>query len=140
VNPDPRIPGVLALAVTVLSGCPGSATARPSPSSSSHPIVVITTPPSTTGPFVSVAVDNHFHDLHPSDPPSIQQDRPFSVRNEGANLHNFTVVGTAISIDIRPEHALRWSRIGDHLKPGFYSVYCKYHSSLGMTGAFYVTE
>ena len=31
------------------------------------------------------------------------------------------------------------ARIGDHLQPGFYSVYCKYHAYLGMIGMFTVT-
>ena len=96
--------------------------------------MVVTTPPSTTGPYVSVAVDNHFHDIHPSDPPSISEDRPFEVKNEGHNLHNFTVVGTGITVDLQPGGSLLWPRIGDHLKPGTYDIYCKYHLPVGMTG------
>ena len=55
---------------------------------------MINAPNSQTGPYVVVAVDNHFHDIHPSDPPTITADRPFVVKNEGFNLHNFSVVGT----------------------------------------------
>jgi len=132
------------LAVTLgsvaLQACSSKPSSGPSPSFSLRPIVVVTTPPSTTGPYVSVAVDNHFHDIHPSDPPTIRRNRPFIVKNEGQNLHNFTVVGTPISVDISPGHELRWNRIGDHLKPGFYEVFCKYHAYLGMTGNLYVTK
>jgi hypothetical protein len=119
--------------------CSGQAYPRSSPGFSLRPVVVITTPPSTTGPYVSVAVDNHFHDIHPSDPPSIQENRPFVVKNEGANLHNFTVAGTSISVDLEPGTSLTWTRIGDHLKPGVYHVYCRYHVSVGMVGTFFVT-
>src|SRR5918995_3537968 len=45
----------------------------------------------TTGPYVSVAVDNHFHDVHPEDGIRIAADRPFVFKNQGRNLHNVTV-------------------------------------------------
>ena len=124
----------------MVSACSGAAGAGPTSSFSARPIVVITTPPSTTGRFVVVAVDVHFHDIHPSDPPTIQRNRPFWVKNEGFNLHNFTVVGTNISVDIAPGRVLRWAHIGDHLKPGFYTVICTYHASVGMTGNFTVSR
>ena len=134
---------VVPVAVTLalaLSGCSNTAGARPTETFSPRPIVVITTPPSTSGPYVVVAVDNHFHDIHPSDPPTIQSNRPFVVKNEGFNLHNFSVVGTNISIDIAPGHQLRWPHIGAHVAPGFYTVVCKYHASVGMTGNFTVSR
>ena len=124
------IVGAAAFAVA----CSGQAYPRSSPGFSLRPVVVITTPPSTTGPYVSVAVDNHFHDIHPSDPPSIGEDRPFEVRNEGHNLHNFTVVGTDISVDLEPGQSLVWPRIGDELEPATYTIFCKYHLSVAMTG------
>ena len=83
-------------------------------------------------------MDNHFHDIHPSDPPTITADRPFDVKNEGSNLHNFSVVGTHISVDIPPGKELSWSRIGAHLKPGTYQVVCSYHAYVGMVGLFTV--
>ena len=92
------------------------------------------------GPFVVVAVDNHFHDIHPYDDPRIYENRPFVVKNEGSNLHNFTVVGTGISVDIAPGHEFRWARLGDHVKPGSYQVICIYHEYLGMVGNFIVTK
>ena len=61
------------------------------------------------------------------------------MKNEGNNLHNFTVVGTTISADIEPGTQLAWARLGDYLKPGSYTVFCKYHVYLGMTGDFIVT-
>lgn len=141
--PAPRVRTAigLSLALFALAACQQAGGAeRPSPSFSRRPIIVVTTPPSTTGPYVSVAVDNHFHDIHPSDPPSIDENRPFEVKNEGFNLHNFTVVGTDISVDLEPGQQLLWPRIGDHLAPGTYDVYCKYHLSVRMTGKLIVTR
>ncbi|MGH2730459.1 MAG: cupredoxin domain-containing protein [Actinomycetota bacterium] len=93
-----------------------------------------------TGPYVVVAVDNHFHDIHPADDIAIAADRAFVVRNEGRNLHNFSVAGTDISDDIRPGKELRFDPIGETLDPGSYEVFCKYHASVDMKGAFTVTE
>jgi plastocyanin len=128
------------VALGSLGACSSASGPQRPPTFSHRPLVIVTTPPSTTGTFVSVAVDNHFHDIHPSDPPTISANRGFVVKNEGRNLHNFTVVGTLISVDIAPGHALRWKHIGHHVKPGFYQVFCKYHAYLGMTGDFYVTK
>ncbi len=100
--------------------------------------VVIYNPEPSTGPFVVVAVDNHFHDIHPVDRTRIAESRPFIVKNEGRNLHNFSVAGTDISVDIAPGHEMVWSRIGTHLAPGVYHVICTYHSYLGMNGLFVV--
>src|SRR5436309_11804167 len=92
---------------------------------------VIYNPEPSTGPFVVVAVDNHFHDIHPVDRTRISESRPFVVENQGQNLHNFTVVGTDISVDIAPGNELLWSHLGDHLQPGVYHVVCVYHAYLG---------
>src|SRR5437588_11889070 len=123
-----------AAAIAVLVACSSG-----SPATSTRDRVIYHPEPST-GPFVVVAVDNHFHDIHPVDRTRISGSRPFIVRNEGANLHNFTIVGTRISVDIRPGHELAWARLGSHLKPGLYRVICIYHYYLGMKGTFIVTK
>jgi hypothetical protein len=121
-----------------LGACAPAGTGDPA-SLEASPIVVYNPEPAR-GPFVVVAVDNHFHDIHPVDHTEIAGHRRFVVKNEGRNLHNFTVVGTNISIDIAPGHAFTWNHIGNHLPPGSYEVVCKYHAYLGMTGAFTVTR
>ncbi|HEY1331002.1 MAG TPA: hypothetical protein VGH10_05940 [Actinomycetota bacterium] len=126
-----------AAAGALMAAACGSATADSLPP---PPASVIYNPEPSTGPFVVVAIDNHFHDIHPIDQTHIAENRPFIVKNEGRNLHNFTVVGTNISVDIRPGHSLVWRRLGAHLQPGFYEVICKYHAYLGMTGSFWVTK
>jgi hypothetical protein len=143
VSPTRRpvlLPALAALVALAAAGCASSppASSGPTPGSGSTDKVFLR-PYRTTGPFVVVAVDDHFHDIHPIDRTHIAADRPFVVKNEGSNLHNFTVVGTGISVDIPPGKALRWPVLGDELKPGTYRVVCKYHSYVGMGGLFVVT-
>jgi hypothetical protein len=126
-----------AVLAAALGACAQAGTGDPARLEAS-PIVVFNPEP-TTGPFVVVAIDNHFHDIHPVDHTELAASRRFVVKNEGRNLHNFTVVGTNISVDIPAGHSLTWNHIGNHLPPGNYQVVCKYHAYLGMTGAFTVT-
>jgi hypothetical protein len=130
--------GVAAIGLVLLAACTTRSGASPSSTYTYSPPVVINEPNSQHGPYVVVAVDNHFHDIHPTDPPTIAANRPFEVKNEGYNLHNFSVIGTHISIDIPPGGHFRWSHIGTHLKPGTYQVVCTYHAYLGMVGLFTV--
>ena len=117
------------LAVAALGACGSNGAASDTP-----------LPTDTTGPFVSVAVDNHFHDIHPEDERTIASDRAFVVRNEGRNLHNVTIVGTEISRDVRPGKSLTLDPVGDSLEPGEYQIICKYHDYVGMTGVVTIVE
>jgi len=138
-RPILRISMMLAM-IGGLAACgPGPANGGVDPTDRGITLRVETPPQPTTGPFVVVAVDNHFHDIHYQELNPISQDRPFEVKNEGRNLHNFTVIGTGISIDIRPGHEFTWPRLGDVLKPGTYQVVCTYHDYMGMRGHFTVT-
>lgn len=87
----------------------------------------------TTGPYVSVAVDNHFHDVHADEDITFDASRPFVVRNEGSNLHNVTIPQTGFSKDVRPGRSIRME-----LEPGHYRIICKYHASDDMVGEFTV--
>jgi hypothetical protein len=124
-----------AWALVVLAACSN-------PRAASEPVgrEVHYNPEPSRGPYVVVAVDNHFHDIHPVDDPVIRARRAFIVKNEGRNLHNFTVVGTHVSVDIRPGHKLVWRHIGRVLSPGTYHVFCKYHAHVNppMRGVFTV--
>jgi plastocyanin len=96
-------------------------------------------PRSTTGPYVSVAVDNHFHDIHPEDDVEIAADRTFVVENQGRNLHNVTILGTGVNEDIRPGQMFRTRALQTFLEVGEdYSVVCRFHAEVGMTGKFTV--
>jgi hypothetical protein len=120
--------------------CLGPACNESSTSGSSPDPDIRTIAQPTTGPYVSVAVDNHFHDIHPADNREIAKDRPFVVRNEGRNLHNVTIVGTDISEDIKPGESFRIDPVGKLGPPGAYEVICKYHGSEGMTGEFTIVR
>jgi hypothetical protein len=110
----------------VLAACssagPGPAAVLPQP-------VISVLPAPSSGPYVVVAVDNHFHGIHPHEFNEISARRPFEVKNEGRNLHNFTVVGTGISIDVAPGRQFEWPVLGDVLPPGHYRVVCTYHQA-----------
>ena len=94
----------------------------------------------TDGPYVSVAVDYHFHDIHPKDHKEIAADRAFVVRNEGRNVHNVTIVGTTVSEDVKPGHSFRIDPVSKLGPPGTYEVVCKYHGYQGMRGEFTIVE
>ena len=112
----------------------GCSSADESPEEASETPRVSELPQPTTGPYVSVAVDNHFHDVHPEDDIEITADRPFVIKNEGRNLHNVTIAGTGIDFDIRPGKQLYIEPVGDELGIGTHTITCKYHADQGMTG------
>lgn len=94
----------------------------------------------TDGPYVSVAVDNHFHDIHPGEDIEIDAGRAFVIRNEGRNLHNVSIRGTDIDRDIRTGESFRLAPVGDKLPPGTYQIFCRYHDYEGMTGEIMVID
>ena len=95
---------------------------------------------STTGPYVSVAVDNHFHDVHPADHIEIAADRPFVIENQGRNLHNATFVDLEISKDIQPGKSVTFDPVGEVLGVGKVDFFCKYHDYVGMRGEITIVE
>ncbi|MFN2594381.1 MAG: cupredoxin domain-containing protein [Actinomycetota bacterium] len=130
-----RVACLIVVAALLCAAC-SSDDARPL--DAQKPDRVVFNPEPQHGPYVVVVVDNHFHDIHPVDDPSIAAKRTFVVTNEGRNTHNFSVTGTKISVDLKPGDTLRWHRIGNVLEPGTYDVFCRFHS--GMTGKFTVVR
>lgn len=57
-----------------------------------------------------------------------------SVRNTGANLHNFTIEGSPVGFDVGPGDVNRTEAIGGAVPPGTYRFYCIYHESQRMEG------
>jgi Cupredoxin-like domain len=84
------------------------------------------------GPYVVTAIDNHFHDAHPSLP--IGDGRDLVVRNQGRNLHNVTIDALQYSRDVLPGERLTIEDVTGRLEPGRYALVCRYHDDLGMTG------
>ncbi len=91
-----------------------------------------TLPPPTDTPYVSVAVDNHFHDIHVEDNITIAFEQGFIVKNQGSNLHNVTIPELDFNEDIEPGEQVEF--LDDTMAPGTYSVVCKYHGDQGMVG------
>lgn len=60
--------------------------------------------------------------------------------NRGANLHNITVEGSDVDLDVPAGATDRTEAIGGIVEPGTYRFLCKYHVSLGMEGELTVTE
>lgn len=97
--------------------------------------------PPTTGPYVSVAVNNHFHDVHPEDDVQLAGDRSLVIRNEGSNLHNVTLAEADIDVDLKTgEEFSIGPPLTDLLEVGkTYIFFCKYHPEDRMLGQFTVT-
>ncbi len=136
MRPTRALLATIALCASAAAACsqqPASASYSPRP-----PYRVEVSPEPTSGPYAVVAVDYHFHDIHPEDHREIAGDRPLVIKNSTTNLHNFTVVGTGVSRDISPGGQISFSPIAETFPPGTYQVFCKYHVDRGMTGAFTV--
>ena len=59
--------------------------------------------------------------------------------NRGSTTHNFTVVGTKVSIDVRPGRTVREPALRAlGLHTGVYRFYCRFHRSKGMVGELHV--
>lgn len=97
-------------------------------------------PVPTDQPWVSVAVDNHFHDIHVEDDVTIAADRGFIVKNQGRNLHNVTIPEIDFNRDIEPGEQIEFDPVGSRMPPGTYNIVCKYHASEGMVGRIIVSE
>lgn len=86
----------------------------------------------TDRPYVSVAVDNHFHDVHVEDDVTIAFEQGFIIKNQGSNLHNVTIPQIDFDEDIRPGEQIEF--LGDRLARGTYDIICRYHPTDEMIG------
>ena len=59
--------------------------------------------------------------------------------NNGSALHNFSIKGTSISIDVQPGQSTTLAAPGPSFTPGTYQFFCKYHQASGMTGTLNAT-
>lgn len=62
------------------------------------------------------------------------------LTNRGANLHNFSVEGSDVDIDIPPGETVRTEAIGGAVTSGTHVFFCEYHRSRGMEGEITVSE
>ena len=62
------------------------------------------------------------------------------LTNHGSALHNFSVEGSDVSIDIPPGETVRTEAIGGAVPAGAHVFFCEYHRAQGMEGQITVTE
>jgi plastocyanin len=60
--------------------------------------------------------------------------------NTGSALHNFSIEGTPISIDVQPGQTQTLTAPGPSFQAGTYTFFCKYHRAQGMTGTLTATS
>jgi plastocyanin len=58
--------------------------------------------------------------------------QPIKIENKDGILHNFSITGTVIDVDVQPGQTFNGESAG--LAPGTYPFFCKYHKSQGMAG------
>ena len=61
-----------------------------------------------------------------------------TLKNEGTTLHNWSIEGTQVDIDVEPGQVQNLEAIGGALAPGTYEFFCKYHRARGMRGTIVV--
>ncbi len=66
----------------------------------------------------------------------------FTVFNEGDKVHNITIPGFAIDMDVEPGRTIdvKLPAVNAAPRDGFYSFYCKYHQSEGEAGRINIAD
>ena len=60
--------------------------------------------------------------------------------NEGSVIHNFSIAGTSVDVDVRPGETVTLPPPGTSFPAGTFSFFCKYHKANGMTGTLHATH
>jgi plastocyanin len=68
----------------------------------------------------------------------VKSAQSMSIQNKDSVLHNITIPGTPVNVDIQP--GTTFNGESAHLAPGTYPFFCKFHKSSGMTGTLVVTS
>jgi plastocyanin len=69
---------------------------------------------------------------------NVQAGSQLTLKNEGANLHNFSIDGQDVDKDVKAGET-ETEDVLEGLQPGTYTFFCKYHRSLGMEGTLTIT-
>lgn len=64
----------------------------------------------------------------------ISKSQGLTISNQGPSLHNFTVQGTQVDIDVQPGSTDNLEAIGQAVPVGEHPFFCKYHQARGMVG------
>jgi plastocyanin len=121
------VPWILLFAFVAACSSGGS---NATPTSSSTPSS-ISSPTPASGPFEEVTQADF--QITPSTF-TIGATQGLSIKNLGPSLHNFSIPGTQVDLDVPPGQSTNTEAIGGVVKPGTYQFFCKYHKSRGMVG------
>jgi hypothetical protein len=55
--------------------------------------------------------------------------QPLIVKNRDGVLHNFSLAGTPVDVDVPPDSEVNLEPIEDAIEAGTYVMFCKYHGS-----------
>ncbi len=141
-----RAAALVFCAMTLLAACSGD---EGSPTVAEPPIDYGTTEPPTdtsgiqaaecqnlrSGPQAPIEIDDFRFD-----PPcaEVTTSQGFELQNNGSNLHNFSIEGTGIDVDIQSEQTNNTENPG--LDADTYTFFCKYHRAQGMEGELRVSS
>jgi plastocyanin len=62
------------------------------------------------------------------------------LTNRGGSVHNFSVEGSDVDIDIPPGETVSTEAIAGAIEPGTHTFFCEYHRSRGMEGQITISE
>jgi plastocyanin len=62
------------------------------------------------------------------------------LANRGASVHNFSVEGSDVDIDVPPGETVRTEAIAGAVEPGTHTFFCEYHRARGMEGQITISE
>lgn len=69
----------------------------------------------------------------------VKAEQGFKLENKGTAMHNLTIQGTQVDLDVQPGQEGNFEAIGGVVRSGTYDLFCKYHKTRGMTGKITVT-
>jgi plastocyanin len=130
---------LLVLGVTLLSGCGGTHSAGSTTTPTSTVAAPAAAPTTTTRlPPRTISVDEYEFGFTLSQQTISAGKVTFQMRNIGALMHNFDLIGSLDGPFLVPGQT---SNITVTLKPGTYTYVCsvKYHAAEGMQGTLTVT-
>ena len=62
------------------------------------------------------------------------------LANRGGSVHNFSVEGSDVDIDVPPGETVRTEPIAGAVEAGEHAFFCEYHRSRGMEGQITISE
>ena len=116
----------LVLIALFLAGCGGSSDPKSSPGKSPQPAAPDCADLTGSSTAEIKMLDNTF------DPDcfTVSAEQGLTIRNEGTALHNFSVEGSDVDLDVPSGEETNTEAVGGILQPGDHKVTCKYHPEM----------